>query len=184
MASRGVRVAAAILWRALVLIAGLHVYWLLGGTWAVHAGSGGNYSDVTTGLRIQSAVVAVLLVVGCLVVRARAGLWQAPASDRMVRIAMWVLTAALALAAATNLAASTNWERYAIGPFVLLLVVLAFVVASDGARSLPHRARPGPKEDSVCLEEPLDDDARDRGKTSCRAPHRRGQIRRAGAVEV
>lgn len=136
------RVAAEILWRALVLIAGLHAYWVLGGSWGIHAGSGGAYSHATTGLRVQSACVVVLLVVGCVVVRARAGLWQAPASNRIVRIAMWVLTAALGLAATTNLAASTNWERYAIGPFVLLLATLAFVVASDGARSHGAVRRP------------------------------------------
>ena len=138
--SRRVRLAAALLWGALVAVAGLHVYWLLGGTWAVHAASGGAYSDVTTGLRIQSALIAVLLVAGCLVVRARAGLWRAPASDRIVRIGMWLLTAALTLAAAANLAAPTNWERFAIGPFVLLLALLAFVVATSGARTLPQRS--------------------------------------------
>jgi hypothetical protein len=142
--SRRVRVAAEILWRALVVVAGLHAYWLLGGTWAVHAASGGTYSDVTTGLRVQSALIAVLLVVGCLVVRARAGLWHAPVSDRIVRIAMWLLTAVLTLAAATNLAASTNWERFATGPFVLVLALLAFVVATNGARTLPQRPLPPP----------------------------------------
>lgn len=141
---RRVRLAAEILWRALAIVAGLHVYWLLGGTWAVHAASGGTYSDVTTGLRIQSALIAVLLVLGCLVVRARAGLWHAPVSDRIVRIAMWLLTAVLTLAAAINLAASTNWERFATGPFVLVLALLALVVASNGARSLPQRPLPPP----------------------------------------
>lgn len=137
-----VRAAAAILWRALIVVAGLHVYWLLGGTWAVHAASGGAYGHVTTGLRIQSAVIAVLLIVGVVVVRARATLSRAPVSGRIVRIAMWVLTGALALAALTNLAASTNWERFAIGPFVLVLAVHALVVASNGAQSLPQRPLP------------------------------------------
>jgi hypothetical protein len=145
--SRLVRLPAEILWRALVAAAGLHVYWLLGGTWGVHAASGGSYSDVTTGLRIQSALIAVLLVLGCLVVRARAGLWHAPVSDRIVRIAMWLLTAVLTLAAVGNLVASTNWERFAIGPFVLVLALLALLVARTGARILPqgrsHERLPG-----------------------------------------
>ena len=140
-----VRLAAEILWRTLVAVAALHVYWLLGGTWAVHAASGGTYSDITTGLRIQSALIALLLVVGCLVVRAQAGLWHAPVSDRIVRIAMWLLTTALTLAAAANLAASTNWERFAIGPFVLVLALLALIVASNGARTLPRRPLPPPR---------------------------------------
>lgn len=132
-ASRGVALAASVLWRALAVVAGLHVYWLLGGTWAVHAGSGGAYSEVTPALRVYSAVVAILLVVGCLVVRARAGLcaW-APLSDRVVRVAMWVLTVGLTLAALVNFAASTNVERFVIGPFVLVLALLALVVARSG----------------------------------------------------
>lgn len=145
-ASRRVVLAASALWRALVIVAGLHVYWLLGGRWAVHAASGGAYSDVTPALRAYSAVVAILLVVGCLVVRARVGLWTAPASDRIVRIASWMLTAALALAALLNFTASTNVERFAIAPFVLMLAVLALVVADSGTTRhrlhRPHRTLP------------------------------------------
>jgi hypothetical protein len=145
-ASRRVVVAASVLWRALVLVAGLHVYWLLGGTWAVHAASGGAYSDVTPALRAYSAVVAVLLVVACLVVRARAGLWKAPVSDRIIRIGAWVLTGCLALAALLNSAASTNVERFVIAPFVLVLAVLALVVARAGREwhGIHRRHRPQP----------------------------------------
>ena len=140
--ARRVRVAAEILWRALVVVAGLHAYWLLGGTWAVHAASGGSYSEVTTGLRIQSAVMVVLLVVAALVVRVRAGLSRAPVSDRIARVSMWLLTAALALTAVVNFAAATNVERLLIGPFVLTLALLALVVAGSGqVRHRLHRPR-------------------------------------------
>ena len=143
-ASRGVVVAASVLWRALVVVAGLHVYWLLGGTWAVHAGSGGAYSDVTPALRVYSAVVAVLLVVACLVVRARVGLWKAPASDRIVRIGMWMLTVCLTLAALVNFTASTNVERFVIAPCALVLAVLASIVAGSGREwhGIQRRHRP------------------------------------------
>jgi hypothetical protein len=146
VSSRWARGAAEILWRVLVAVAGLHLYWALGGTWAVHAASGGTYGDVTTGLRVQGAVMAVLLVVGYLVVRARAGLWRAPFSDRVVCVAIWVPTVALGLTTVANLAAATNWERFLIGPFVLVLALLALVVARSGHewRRLhrPHRALP------------------------------------------
>ena len=143
--SSRVRLAAEVLWRALVAVAGLHAYWMLGGTWAVHAASGGAHSDVTTGLRIQSAIIVVLLVAGCFVVRARAGLWRAPISDRVVHGGMWVLTVVVALAAVVNFAASTNTERLVIGPLLLILAVLAFLVASAGHEwhlPRPHRTRP------------------------------------------
>ena len=81
VSSPRVRIAAEILWRALVVVAGLHVYWLLGGAWAVHA-----------------------------------------------------------LAAVVNFSASTNWERYAIGPFVLVLALLGLLVATPGTRR-PSRRR-------------------------------------------
>ena len=144
--SKRVGLAASVLWRALVLAAGLHLYWLLGGSWAVHAGSGGAYSDVTPALRAYSAVVAVLLVAGCFVVRARVGLWRAPVSDHIVRIAMWVLTACLGLAALVNFAASTNVERFVIAPFTLALALLAFVVARSGRswHGIHRRHRPQP----------------------------------------
>jgi uncharacterized membrane protein (UPF0182 family) len=143
-AASRVGLAASVLWRALVIAAGLHAYWLLGGTWAVHAGSGGAYSDVTPALRVYSAVVAILLLAGCLVVRARAGLWTAPVPDRIVRIAMWVLTACLALAALVNFTAATNVERFAIAPAVLVLALLALVVAGSGGalHGIPRRHRP------------------------------------------
>lgn len=145
-ASRRVRLAASVLWRALVVVAGLHAYWLLGGTWAVHAGSGGAYSEVTPALRVYSAVVAILLVLGCLVVRARVGLWTAPVSGRTVRIAMWVLTACLAFGALVNFAASTNVERFVIAPVVLVLALLALVVAGSGGEwhGIHRRHRPQP----------------------------------------
>jgi hypothetical protein len=131
-ASSGVRVAASLLWRALVAAAGLHAYWALGGTWALHEASGGTYSEATTSLRLQSAVIAIVLVAACLVVRARANLWQAPVSGRVVRVAMWVLTAALGLTAVANFAAATNWERFAVAPFVLVLALLSSIVAGAG----------------------------------------------------
>jgi Protein of unknown function (DUF3995) len=144
-ASRRVRVVAAILWRGLVLVAGLQAYWALGGTWAVHALSGGRYAEATTGLRIQSAVAAALLVAACVVVHARTGNWHTPLSDRVVRVAMWIVTAGLAAAAVVNFAASTSWERFAAGPVALVLALLALVVAgSGGALQRIHVHRPHP----------------------------------------
>lgn len=145
-ASTRVRLAASVLWRTLFVVAGLHVYWVLGGSWAVHAGSGGAYSTVTPALRVYSAAVAILLVVGCLVVRARAGLWAAPVSPRVVGVAMWVLTACLVFGTLLNFTASTNVERFVIAPFVLVLALLALIVARSGHEwhGIHRRDRPQP----------------------------------------
>jgi Protein of unknown function (DUF3995) len=140
------RVAASALWRTLVAVAGFHAYWALGGTWAVHEAAGGAYSEATTSLRIQSGVLAILLVAACLVVRARAGLWRAPVSDQLVRVAMWVLTVVLILTAAMSFAAAANWERFGIAPSVLVLALLSLVVARAGGERRrirrPHRTLP------------------------------------------
>ena len=128
---RSGRLAADVLWRALILVAGLHTYWVLGGTWGVHAASGGAYSEPTTSLRVQSAVIAILLVAACFVVRARAGLAAtAPGPLRAYRDVG--ADGDPGAGSVANLAAATNWERYAIGPLVLLLALLAFVVAGSG----------------------------------------------------
>ena len=145
-ATRVERVVAVLLTAGLAAVAALQLYWVLGGGWAVHAASGGAYEQVTAGLRAQSALFAVLLSGGCLLVLARVGLWAAPISFRLVRIGVWVLTAGLALAALQNVTAATDWERFANGPVALVLALLAFVVARSGAERhgmhWRHRAHP------------------------------------------
>ena len=137
-----VRAAALLLSVGLIAVAGLHLYWALGGTWAVHASSGGAYSEPTTGLRVQAGVMVVLLAAGALVTLARVGLWKAFASGRVVRIAMWALAVALLLAALNNFSAATDGERFGNGPVALALGLLALVVAgSGGAWRRLHRPR-------------------------------------------
>ena len=59
---------------------------------------------------------------------------------------MWVLSVVLVLTAAMNVAAETNWERFGIGPFVLVLALLSLVVAGAGGEwrriHRPHRTLP------------------------------------------
>lgn len=137
-ATRIDRIVGVVLAAGLAAVAAVQMFWTLGGTWGVHAASGGAYEEVTTALRVQSAFAAVLFAVGCLVALARVGLWTAPVSFRVVRIGAWVLTVALWLGAVVNVAAPTNWERFGNGSVALVLAILALVVAGAGRE---HRVR-------------------------------------------
>ena len=102
----------------------------------------------TTGTRVVSAVVVVLLVAAVLVVLARVELWQqAFVSDRMIRFFAWALAAVFLL---ETLAAFT-WSRgeelwWMYGPVSLVIAALALVVAGSGGAwprfHRPHRTRP------------------------------------------
>src|SRR5689334_15564731 len=137
-----VRVAALLL--ILGLLAGplsTHVYWMLGGTWGLY--TNGVHDDlVSTGTRLVSAGVAVLLAAAVLVVLARVGLWkQQWVSDPTIRVFAWALAAIFLL---ETLAAFTwsrgEWGWWMYGPVSLLIAVLALVVAgSDGSRPRVHR---------------------------------------------
>jgi uncharacterized protein DUF3995 len=145
--SRGVRLAAPLLIGALVAgPGGTHVYWLLGGTWGLYT-NGVHDRVASTGTRIVSAVVVMLLVAAVLVVLARVGVWkQRWVSDRMIRVLAWALAAFFLL---ETLAAFTwsrdDWGWWMYGPVSLLIAVLALVVAgSGGSRPRVHRRRPAP----------------------------------------
>jgi Protein of unknown function (DUF3995) len=84
-----------------------HVYWMLGGTWALYT-HGVRDEVASTGIRIVAAVVVVLLVAAVLVALARVGFWQQTfMSERIVRFFAWALAAVFLL---ETLAAFT-WSR-------------------------------------------------------------------------
>jgi hypothetical protein len=133
VASRA-RVAAALLIVGLVAgPAAEHLYWILGGTWGLEG------ADASTGIRVVSAIVVLLVVLAMSVVLARVGLWQqAFVSEHAIRIFAWVLPVFFlgeALAAfgrkAFSLGGADHWEMY--GPVSLVLALLALVVADSGS---------------------------------------------------
>jgi hypothetical protein len=122
-----------------------HLYWMLGGTWALEATSGGR-AEATTGVRAVAAIVFVLLVLAILVVLARVGFWQpAFVSERAIRIFAWVLAAAWlveALGGFVNFGlARTDWEQFGYCLGALVFGLLALVVAGSG-RAWPRFHRP------------------------------------------
>ena len=142
-----VHVAAALLAAGLVAGPAIeHFYWILGGTWGLEG------TDASTGIRVVSAIVVLLVVLGVLVILARVGLWQqAFVSERAIRILAWVLPVFFlgeAVAAfgrkAFSLGGTDHWELY--GPVSLVLGLLALVVAGSGSAwprlHRPHRTLP------------------------------------------
>ncbi len=140
--SRPVHVAAVVFSVGLAGVAGgLHVYWLLGGTWGLYDSSG-RPGESTTGVRVLAALVIVLVVVGVLVALARVGLWrQAFVSDGVIRVLAWAMALFLLFGEALMAFArrEPDWELY--GPVALVLGVLALVVAGSGG-AWPRLHRP------------------------------------------
>jgi len=118
--------------------AATHLYWMLGGTWGLHA-------DSTTGIRIVATVVALLIVAAVLVVLARVRLWQQTlVSDRVLRILAWGLAGFFLLHALVSFAegwAGTLHEWWLYGPGGLMIGLLALIVAGSGG-AWPHLHRP------------------------------------------
>jgi hypothetical protein len=126
-AGRGVRVAALLLLVGLAAPAGEHLYWVLGGTWALH-------SSTTTGIRVVAALVVILVVAAMLVVLERVGLWQQSfVSERVIRILAWALAAFFLIHSLVSFAqAAWTDEWWLYGPVGLVIGLLALVVACSG----------------------------------------------------
>ena len=121
--------AAIALSLALGLAAALQLYWTLGGEWGLAAALGEEDVESTAGLRVASAVIALLLAVAAAGVLARVGLWRLPLPRRLLAVGPWLLAAALLLVAATNAVGRTSLERFGLAPLALALALLAVVVA-------------------------------------------------------
>lgn len=127
--------AAIALSLALALAAGFQLFWTLGGEWGLAAALGEDEVEATAGLRVASAVIALLLAVAAAGVLARVGLWRLPLPRRLLAVGPWVLAAALVLVAAANAVGETSLERFGFAPIALTLAVLAVVVARSERRA-------------------------------------------------
>ena len=126
------RASAIVAASGFVLIAGFQICLALGAPWG-RAAWGGVYDVLPQRLRIASAASATVLVVAALVVLGRAGYWGgAVIPTGIFRWGVWVLAAAMALSALGNLASSSRWERFLMGPTAVLLALLCLVIALSG----------------------------------------------------
>jgi hypothetical protein len=139
-ATRRVRVVAGLLTVGLLAgPVGTHVYWMLGGTWGLHAES-------TAGIRVVAALVLTLLVAAVFVVLARVGFWQQTfVSERVIRFLTWALAAFFLghglISCAEGWAMGLD-EWWLYGPAGLVIGLLALVVAGSGRAwhiQGPHR---------------------------------------------
>ena len=93
------------------------------------AAYGGMHSDLSAGLRITSAVAAIVYCLAALVVLRRGGYHVPLISTRVARVATWMLAGLMSLGALVNFASSGDWGRFGWGPFALILGILYVVVA-------------------------------------------------------
>jgi hypothetical protein len=81
---------------------------------------------------MASAVAAVLLILGALILLGRTGYWESALPFGVFRWGTWALVAAMVLSAFGNFASSSPWERFLMGPIALLLALLCLAVAPWG----------------------------------------------------
>jgi hypothetical protein len=118
-------VAAALL---LGVISVFQVLLALGAPWgsaAYGGGAAGPDGVLPSGLRVASAVAAVILGVAAWVILVRADLVRrGPLSPRLVRWASWVIAAFMVLNTLSNLSSSSPVERWLLGGTTVVLVFL------------------------------------------------------------
>lgn len=124
--------SAVVLSAAFWLIALLHAYWALGGTWALQESIGeGNPLPPTWSIWLVAGLAAIV----AMGVLGQVELWGRAIPAWIFRAGSWLLF--LALVGVTILNASTGrpWEMYLIAPICAVLTILAFFVARARGRS-------------------------------------------------
>jgi hypothetical protein len=115
-----------------VLVAGFQIALAFGAPWGRGAW-GGAHDVLPMRQRIASAMAAVVLVLGALIVLGRTGLWESSLPVGVFRWGTWALAGGMAFSAFGNFASSSPWERFLMGPMALLLALLCLVVALWGS---------------------------------------------------
>ncbi len=137
-------VSAVLLALTFTMLAALHLYWALGGTWGANAvlpetpGGGKIFSPRV----LETAVVAALLVVAATVVVNAVGFVSLPLPAWTTRVGVWVLATSLFLRAVGEFryvgffkrvrgTRFARWDSRLYSPLCLVLAALTFVVAAQ-----------------------------------------------------
>jgi len=103
------------------------------GSAAYGGGAAGADGVLPVGLRISSAVAAVVLTIAALVILIRGGVMRVGVrSDRLARWSAWGIVGFLVLNTLANLSSSNAVERWVLGGITLVLLILCGVVALRG----------------------------------------------------
>ena len=131
-ARRGVAVAASV---GFAVVSTFQIALMLGAPFGAAAFGGGNAGQLPTGLRIASAISAVVWLLAALIVLARGGFAVSPLPRAVSRWGTWALVGLLGLGALMNFASASPWERFGWGPVALTLAVLCLILARGGVEA-------------------------------------------------
>jgi hypothetical protein len=122
----------------------LHAYWALGGAWGIGTGSGGVFAageSLSTGWRLVTWGLVVLLVAAGVLVLSRAGLLRLGLPPWLTATGCWVVALVLLGVAANDFADAGGWSRFLFAPTALVLCLLAVAVAAPAGRRLSRAKR-------------------------------------------
>jgi len=130
--------AVVVLAGGLLVVTAFQAALTFGAPLGAAAQGGTNSGQLPGDLRLVTGLSAVLWLFAVLLVLARGGHALVPLPDAVTRVGTWVLVGLLGLGTLMNFASSSPWERFGWGPFTLVLLILAVVLARRG---LPPAAR-------------------------------------------
>ncbi|MBD3299226.1 MAG: DUF3995 domain-containing protein [candidate division Zixibacteria bacterium] len=132
--SASLQTAAAYVLTVMMLgSAGLHLYWVLGGTWFLATAANvpeGDFFKSTTMIAVTWIFIAGMLAAAYLALGriGQVGRWI---PQRLYTIGLWGLTVVTGLGALFNIIiiGPRVWDRLVFGPILVVLAVCAFVLA-------------------------------------------------------
>ena len=125
------RVAAAMTVGCLIVVA-FQAALTLGAPLGAAALGGTNSGQLPDSLRFVTALTALAWLFVTLIVLARGGFAVSPLPKAVAKWGAWVLVCMLGVATLLNFASSSPSERFAWGPFSLVMFVLCIALARSG----------------------------------------------------
>lgn len=123
------QVAAVVVAISFTCFAGFMAYWASGGKWGLSAHWGGFYKELPMRLRVADALSFGVFLFGAYVAIGRAWSLDSLGSEVLLTRSAFGIAALFGVSGVMNIASSSKVERYALGPFALLLAFLCFAIA-------------------------------------------------------